>query len=231
MRKTLLTIISIVIYALSAGVPECGAQEAPYKFDIGAGIGMSGYLGDCNESNMFKHPGFAGQLSSRYIVNTRWAFRGIFSAASLKGNTADFTNILPGGAQYEFSSTVFDLGLRAEFNFFPYGIGETYKRLRRWSPYLTLGIGGTLASTGDDGLYGAFNIPMGAGVKYKVKERVNLGLEFSLTKVFGDNVDGDISDLYNIKSSFFKNTDWYSMITFTVTYEFGKRCETCNRID
>jgi predicted porin len=140
-------------------------------------------------------------------------------------------NVLPEGKEYSFSSQVYDLGARIEFNFFSYGIGETYKRLRRWTPYLVLGVGVTLASCDGNTAIGP-NVPMGAGIKYKLKERLNLGLEFTMTKVFNDHVDGkELSDLTTIKSSFVKNNDWYSRLTIGITYEFGKRCETCHYVE
>ena len=71
---------------------------------------------------------------------------------------------------------------------------------------------------------------MGVGVKYKWKERLNLGLEFTMRKGFGDRLDG-LSDLNGIKSSFAKNTDWYSVFMFTITYEFSKRCKVCHYVD
>jgi hypothetical protein len=206
------------------------AQEAPYKFDFGAGLGMSGYSGDAS-SSVFKHPGFVGEIGFRYLPDTRWAIRGVLSTLSLSGNTADMDNVLPEGKEYSFSSQVYDLGARIEFNFFSYGIGETYKRLRRWTPYLVLGVGVTLASCDGNTAIGP-NVPMGAGIKYKWKERLNLGLEFTMTKVFNDHVDGkELSDLTTIKSSFVKNNDWYSRLTIGITYEFGKRCETCHYVE
>ncbi len=206
------------------------AQEAPYKFDFGAGLGMSGYSGDAS-SSVFKHPGFVGEIGFRYLPDTRWAIRGVLSTLSLSGNTADMDNVLPEGKEYSFSSQVYDLGARIEFNFFSYGIGETYKRLRRWTPYLVLGVGVTLASCDGNTAIGP-NVPMGAGIKYKLKERLNLGLEFTMTKVFNDHVDGkELSDLTTIKSSFVKNNDWYSRLTIGITYEFGKRCETCHYVE
>jgi len=220
----------IATAALLLSSARMSAQEAPYKFDFGAQLGMSGYLGDANGSNIFKHPGFSAGLSFRYLPNVRWTVRGIFTTMSLSGNTADFDNVLPGNAEYSFKSQVYDLGGRFEFNFFPYGIGETYKRLRRWTPYLSVGIGVTL-STCDGKSYVAPNIPMGFGFKYKLRERLNLGVEFTMTKVFGDHVDGELSDLTQIKSSFLKNTDWYSNISVSITYEFGKRCSTCHYVD
>lgn len=208
-------------------------QSAPYKFDFGAGIGMTGYLGDANRSSLLKHPGFEGELTFRYLPNVRWAIRGVLSAMSLSGSTADMDNVLPsnGPEAYDFTSTVYDLGGRVEFNFFNYGIGETYKRLRRWTPYLTLGVGVSLSSSGGTTSV-APNLPMGAGVKFKIKERLNLTAEFTMTKVFGDKVDGPVlNDLNTIKTAFYKDTDWYSRLTIGISYEFGQRCEACHYVD
>ncbi len=229
MKKTATAIIMFI--SLMMGALSGSAQEAKYKFDIGAGIGMSGYLGDVNESNMFKHPGVEAEASFRYIANARWAIRGIFKTASLSGNSADYDIVFPEGKTYEFDTWIYDLGVRAEFNFFSYGIGETYKKMRRWSPYLTLGIGATMSSC-EGSTFFAMNVPMGVGIKYKLRPRLNLGMEFTMTKVFGDKVDGErLTDLYQIKSSMLKNTDWYSTLAISITYEFGERCETCHYVD
>lgn len=222
-----LLVILFTLVALAA--PRLQAQEETYRFDVGAQVGMAGYLGDAS-SNIFGHPGFSGGVSWRYLPDARWAVRALLNVMSLSGDAADMDDVLPGQAQYSFKSTAYDLGGRVEFNFFSYGIGESYKKLRRWSPYLTVGLGVTLATCGGESAFGV-NIPMGAGIKYKLRERWNLGLEFTMTKVFSDHVDGELSDLYQIKSSFIKNTDWYSNISVSVTYEFGKRCSTCHYVD
>ncbi len=190
---------------------------------------MSGYAGDAS-SNIFSHPGFAGGVSFRYLPDVRWAVRALFNVMGLSGDTKGMDDVLPGGAVYDFKSTVYDLGGRVEFNFLPYGMGETYKQLKRISPYLAAGIGVSLASCGGQTAVG-FNIPMAFGVKYKLRERLNLGLEFSITKVFNDHMDGPLADLHQIKTSFARNTDWYSDISISLTYEFGKRCETCHYVD
>lgn len=207
------------------------AQSAPYKFDVGAQIGMSGYIGEANSANLFSHPGFTGELSMRYLPDTRWAVRGVLSALTLSGNTADMSDVLPGAAEYAFSSTVYGLDVRGEFNFLPYGIGETYKRLRRWTPYLAVGVGVCLSSSGGK-TSAAPTIPMGAGIKFKATPRLNLGVEFTMTKAFGDHLDGaDLADLNQIKTAFYKNTDWFSRLTVGISYEFGPRCETCHYVD
>ena len=224
-------ILAVLLMVLCAGTSGLEAQSAPYKFDLGVDLGMSGYIGDANRSNFMSHPGFAGELSFRYLPDTRWAIRGIASGVSLSGNTADMSDVLPDGAQYSFSSMVYSLEGRAEFNFFPYGIGETYKRLRRWSPYLTVGLGVCMSSSGGN-TSAAPMIPVGAGVRYKISERWNVGIEFTFTKTFSDHIDGkDLADLNQIKTAFYKNTDWISRLTVGVSYEFGKRCETCHYVD
>lgn len=206
------------------------AQQIPYKFSAGVDLGMSGYAGDAS-SNLFGHPGFAAEGLFRYQYDARWSFGGNLSYLSLSGNTEDMDGVRPGGVEYSFKSSVIDLNGRVEFNFFPYGMGETYKSLKRWSPYLTAGIGVSMAVC--DGNYAVGpNIPLGVGLKYKPSERFNLMLEFAVTKVFNDHVDGPfLSDLNQIESSFVKNNDWYSRLTIGFTYEFGKRCETCHYVD
>ena len=227
MTRTVLIFMITVAACLPANLQ---AQEAAYKFDIGASLGMSGYLGDANTSSLYKNPGFAAGASFRYLPNTRWAIKGMLTYAGLSGNSADMTNVYPGGETYKFTSKVYDFSGRVEFNFFNYGIGETYRKMKRWSPYLSLGVGITVASC--QGTATALNLPMGIGIKYKLRERINLGVEWTMTKAFNDNIDGPVlDDLYQIKSSFMKNTDWYSPLRLSVSFEFGERCKNCFYVD
>lgn len=220
----------VAILGVSASATAQNTVES-YKYDIGFGVGMSGYLGDANESNLFKHPGLAANAGVRYLINSRWAAKAQLGIATLSGNTADFENVLPEQAAYDFKSTVYDLSVKGEANFFAYGIGETYKRLRRWTPFVSLGLGVSMASSAGN-TSAAFSIPMGVGVKFKISQRLNLNAEFTMTKVFGDKIDSkELTDLYGIKSSFLKNTDWYSSLSIGISYEFGPRCVTCHRID
>lgn len=210
--------------------PAVLAEDTPYKFSIGAQLGLSGYLGDAS-SNLMSHPGFTATGAFMYQYDSRWSFGGTLGFQTLSGTTADMDNVIPGGEVYDFKSTVTDLNARVEFNFFNYGIGETYKRMRRWSPYLTLGLGVCMSSSGGSTAF-APTIPMGAGIRYKPSERINLSFEFLMVKALGDHIDGPLlSDLSQIKSSFLKNNDWYSRIAIGISYEFGRRCETCHYVD
>ena len=217
--------------ATPAAYAQATAPTAPYKFDLGLQLGTSGYIGEASRGNIFAHPGFDGEVSFRYLPDTRWALRGVFSTFGLSGNTADISEVLPDNASYSFSSQVYELSARAEFNFLPYGMGETYRKLKRWTPYITAGVSVTAWSV-DSETGAAFTIPLGIGFKYKPARRWNLGLEFLMKKTFSDKLDGPaLSDPLGIRSEFMKNTDWYSTLTLTISYEFSKRCAVCHYKD
>ena len=230
-RNLIVTLIALALLPIKANGQSDMSSSDSYRFDIGAGIGMSGYLGDANESNIFHSPGFAADVQARYLFNERTALRAQFTGMTLSGNTADFDNALPDGRNYSFSAFAADLSVKAEFNFFPYGIGETYRRLRRFTPFIAVGLGATLSSAGGSNAT-ALSLPMGVGIKYKLGKRINMIADFTMTKVFGDKLDGpELADLTTIKSSFIKNTDWHSALLVSLTYEFGPRCVVCNRKD
>ncbi len=226
-----LTGISVALALLATFLPTKTMAQEDYRFDIGAGLGMTGYLGDANTANLWSEPGWDFEALFRYIANPRWAFKTNFYAGNLRGDSSKMTNVFPGGETFSFSTTFYELGEMVEFNFFNYGIGETYRKLKRISPYIAAGIGMTVWSI--DGKTGAaFNIPLGVGLKYKLSQRWNIGFEFLMKKTFSDRLDGEqLKDPYGIKSSFMKNTDWYSTMSLTISYEFSKRCAVCNYKD
>ena len=217
-----LAVIMLMIATLMA------AQAQEYRFEVGGALGMSGYLGDANNANLLKKPGYVAGGLFRYIINSRMALKANLLTAKISGNSANLANAYPDAQTYEFGSQLYDLGAQFEFNFLNYGIGSKYLKLKRISPYLTLGVGATLA-TGDGDAF-TLNVPMGVGVKYKLGERLNIGLEFTMRKAFSDKLDG-LKDLNGITSGFAKNTDWYSFTMISITYEFSKRCRTCHYVE
>ena len=219
MKKSLF----ITLLMLLAVLPV-GAQQ--YKYEVGPTLGMTGYLGEANNGNLFKHPSVTGGGIFRYIHNSRWAFKANLNYANIRGDSGKDETQYPDGIDYSFTSNMIDLGLTAEFNFLNYGSGPAYKKLKPISPYMVAGVGFVFAIC-DGHNQASFTIPIGIGVKYKYKDRWNIGFEFTMRKEFSDRIDG-LSDLFGIKHSFAKNTDWYSFAMFTVGYEFGKRCIKCN---
>ena len=216
--------------AFCCGTLPASAQE-DYRFDIGAGVGMTGYLGDANSANLWANPSWDATILFRYILNPRLNFKTNFYVGGLRGDSSKMDNVLPNDQNFKFSTTFFEIGELLEFHFFNYGMGESYRKLKRWTPYITTGVsitGWTVDGSGS----ATFTIPMGVGFKYKPALRWNIGLEFLMKKTFSDRVDGNnLSDPLGIKRGFMKNTDWYSTFSISISYEFSKRCAVCHYKD
>lgn len=216
--------------AFCCGTLPASAQE-DYRFDIGAGVGMTGYLGDANSANLWANPSWDATILFRYILNPRLNFKTNFYVGGLRGDSSKMDNVLPNDQNFKFSTTFFEIGELVEFHFFNYGMGESYRKLKRWTPYITAGVsitGWTVDGSGS----ATFTIPMGVGFKYKPALRWNIGLEFLMKKTFSDRVDGNnLSDPLGIKRGFMKNTDWYSTFSLSISYEFSKRCAVCHYKD
>ena len=165
----------------------------------------------------------------RYNINFRWALKANLMWGQVSGKTEGMENVFPNNAQTSFNRSIMELGGQAEFNFFPYSDKFDYAGAKRFSPYVLVGIGLTVAPGGGK-TFASPNIPLGVGMKYKIKNRLNLGCEFSFRKLFGDGLEGKdmLDDPYGVKISALKNKDWYSFLLLSVTWDFGPRCRTCN---
>lgn len=220
------TVIALLIWACSF---HLGAQELEYKMEIGAMAGLSSYLGDANYTNPFNHMKTGGGLMARYNLNSRMALKFDLAYAGIAGSTAENTNKFPGGKNWEFNSSVVDFGCQYELHFFGYGTGEAgYKGNRRLAPYLHLGLGTTYAKGVEpEGSAFTLNIPMGFGVKYKLKPRVNVGLDWTIHFSMSDKLDG-IVEPYGITGSMLKNKDSYSMLMLFISYDIMPKYRKCN---
>lgn len=225
MKKVSFVLVFLLMFAIQAK-----AQDDPeFRLEIGAGVGMMGYLGDFN-GNLTKdmQPMFA--VTGRYVFNPWMALRMSVSRGKLKGSSSDVETYYPDytDVSYDFSNALYDLSLTYEYNFLPYGTGWDYRGAKRLTPFLSAGLGLAYVETPDKGRM-AFNVPIGFGVKYKLADRVNVGLEWALHFAQSDWLDG-VKDPYHIKSSgLFKNTDCYSALQLTVTYSFSPKCVNCNK--
>ena len=77
--------------------------------------------------------------------------------------------------------------------------------------------------------HAALTLPLGLGVKYKIGDRVNIGLEWAIDFTTNDWLDG-VKDPYQVESSgMFKNTDCFSRLQLSISYSFSPRCVTCNK--
>ena len=225
--KTSLLSLLLMILPLSA----LAQDEDEYRMEIGGGLGLVRYQGDFNGS-ITKNMQPAWSLVLRRVFNPYMAMKCDLMFGKLKGNSTNVTTWYPeyNEQPYEFSSSLFDLGLTYEYNFWPYGTGRDYRGAKRLTPFIFLGLGMTYADC-DAGSAFTANLPLGIGVKYKIGKRINLGVEWAMHFSLSDKLDG-VADPHGIKSSgMFKNKDSYSMLVVGLTYDIWAKCRTCHNDD
>ena len=202
-------------------------DDVEYRYEIGAGLGATTYYGDFN-SRLFGNLSAAGAAVFKMVVNPHSAVSvtGMYSKIKGEYDKAQTYYHPFYDEGYKYNSSIVDLSVRYEYNFWPYGTGREYRGAQRVTPYIYMGLGLTFAKP--EKTETALNLPIGAGVKYKAGERVNLALEWTMHFTTSDMLDG-VKDPYGIKSSgFFKNTDCYSHLRLSVTYDIWKKCSTCH---
>lgn len=218
---------------LFLAVPALRAQQSDdviYRLELGGGIG-AGF----NFTDLKSNPGLAAALLARFPLNPRMALKAQLSYDGLKGKTDGLSNYIPSDPNsagtpplsYSANGAIVDLTGLYELHFLPYGYQQDYKGYKRLVPYLQLGFGLTYATPGK-----AFTvcIPLGLGVKYKIGERLNLGLDWAVRFSLSDKLDGLDAPL-GIKQSGFRGKDHYSVLGLTLTYDLNPRCPTCNKND
>lgn len=226
MRKGLVTLLM-----LCATFTASAQQDDEYLMEIGGGVGMVSYQGDFNgKITSGMQP--AGAIVWRRLLNPYMGFRVTGMMGKLKGDATRVETYYPDETTraYSFDRSLTDVSVTYEYNFWPYGTGRDYRGAKRLTPFVFGGIGATYVSGGEKKVFTA-NVPIGLGIKYKLKERLNVGLEWSMHFSLSDELDG-MADPYGIKSSgAFKNTDCYSGLMLTLTYSFKSKCRTCNNDD
>lgn len=208
MRHLLFVVIIFVPLGLTA-----------QQFEVGLLFGASTYQGDIAptaetfETNDF-HPSLG--IFGRYNVNPFVTARVSFSYGKISASDADAEEEWRRERNLSFESKLFEFGLIGEVNILGYQAEGLQKR---FSPYLFGGVAvfhfnpettyqGQLVElqplgTEGQGMDGfpkkykltEFAIPMGAGVKFAVSDRLNIGLEAGVRKTFTDYLD-DLSTTY-----------------------------------
>ena len=205
----------------------CHLAEAQYVGDIGLIGGVSFYNGDANSTTPFleNHRTMGGLL--RIKLNFITSLKINFVRAAVSGNTENFPNKYPNDGQAQFKRAFWDMGAQLELDFYRYGARTWDSDVKQHTPFILLGPGLALYQT-DGGNAFAPNLTLGVGYKVKLFRRMNLGIEWSMRKLFRDDFDvtnssGKIlDDPYGLGHSGFKNNDWYSLVFAFVTFDLIK---------
>lgn len=247
-------IVLTVLFALQCSLlcSYTAAQDDPeYRMEIGGGLAVAAYQGDFNGS-LLKGMQPMAAIVAKYKMNPRMAWAAQLGFGKLKGTSKDVETWYPELRQnpLDFSTGITDLNVRYEYNFWPFGTGREYLGAKPLTPFVALGAG--LAFTGKPKLKGgpvpiegdtiaaalmtplepkatvAAMLQVGFGVKYKLRDRLNLTAEWVMHFTGTDYLDG-VKDPYGIKSSgMFKNTDCYSTLQLSLTYDIWAKCKTCH---
>lgn len=230
--RTRLLSSKLLLLALLALCPMLGirAQDDPqYRMEIGAGVGLVAYEGDFN-GKLFSQMQPMGAFVGRYNFDPYKDLRLNIGVGKIKGSSDKLETYYPDMQEqaYSFSNTLVDVSLVFEYNFWPYGTGRDYRGAKRLTPFIFGGLGATFEKGADKNVFTG-NLPLGLGAKYKINERLNVSLDWTMHFSLSDELDG-VKDPYQVKSSgAFKNTDCYSMLQLSLTYSFSAKCRTCNK--
>lgn len=227
--KRLITFIFTAVLALFF-TQKAFSQE--FMYEVGGAAGTSFYMGDANRTKPYLNPKLSGGVLFRYNATFHWSIKANMIAGSVSGNSIYSGNSYPFEQNAIFNRKFAELGAQAEFNFLPYSDKYDYIGTKPYTPYIFTGSGVTYA-TGENEFVG-LNIPVGVGFKYKLKNRLNIGLEFSMRKLFADDFDvssnqnnWNLDEPFGISNSLLKNRDWYSLTLIFITWEFKSREDPC----
>lgn len=193
------------------------------EFGLSGGCGF--VLGDVNET-LFKNVQPVGGASFKYKFNGHWEIKVQGEGGLLGIADDDFTetDYRKNGTEtfYGKKSVVFGgMQVLGEFNFFNFGV-QKWAEYRKWfSPTLVAGLG----FIGFNGNF-AVTVPMGIGMKFKLSNRINMGLYWMVTKAFTDKLDY-VDDPIGLNKGFWNNRDWYSTAQMYISVNFVKECAPC----
>lgn len=221
---------AIFVFAL----PLSAQEEDFYTKEVGGALGTNFMQNDVN-SSLYGGTNLSGGTLLRFVLNPRMAVKTMLTynrtggnAATMKGfYPARFDQITTDRLQYDFKGSYVDFSALYELHFLPYGYHRSYLGYRRFVPFLQFGVGCTYSEIGK-----AFtpNVPLGFGFKYKLRPRLNLGIDWIFHFSLSDRLEG-LAHPAGIKSDMFRNKDHYGQTMITLTYDFSPRCPACHKAD
>lgn len=225
-------------------LPAFAFSQVPFKYDIDFALGITSYQGDLDALKVnagFREIKYSASLSLRRNLTNNYAVRINLLAGQIGGDDRNFSEpewrIRRG---ISFESPIIEVSALNEF--YPFGMypvkGKVGRTRNILAPYLLLGVGWAYSSPKVDWNDANGNeeidpvladldkkaklsklnvvIPMGFGVRFKLKDHSTFKLETALRPSFSDYLDG-ISLAGNPNKK-----DWYFTAQIGVTYPFSK---------
>ena len=212
--------ILLIMSCLALFVQANAQFDDPKTLEIGPHVGASYYMGDLNPTIPFAMADLQFGGLVRYNYNNRWTFRFDYSRATVKADDTKLNWRPERGLN--FTSTINDFSLVAEFNFIEYYTGNPKRNV---SPYIFGGIsvfqytayanvGDELVDLSDHATEGpedpnakwynkmfgktspvGVSIPFGFGVKFALSRHMAATVEWRMQKTFTDYLD-DVAKVY-----------------------------------
>jgi len=179
-------------------------RSVTHSSEFGLGVGGLSYTGDLSPSLSLSNSGLAGEVFYRYnFANDMSVLRANLLMGQLKGNEENRDDPLSKSRNLSFSTVVTEFSILYEYNFLDFR--KLYSKNDYYmTPYL---LGGLIIGVGSMGSAATYTgIPFGVGVKFRMTQNINIGLEFCAKKVFSDKLDGYDDDIALSSSS---QQDWY----------------------
>ena len=219
----------------------------PKTLEVGPHVGVSYYMGDLNPMKPFAQSRLQYGGLVRFNYNNRWTFR--FDYAHAKVMASDEVIKWRPERGLNFTSTINDFSVVAEFNFIEYYTGNPKKNV---SPYIFAGFSVfqyTVYTQAGDNLVNLSNyategpqdpnakwyekmfgktspvgisIPFGMGVKFSLSRHMAATVEWRMQKTFTDYLD-DVAKLYPQHHAFYtdENDITYDLTDPTGNYRAG----------
>ncbi len=164
-----------------------------------------------------------GSVATAYAL-TKALSQKLYDLVLNIGIAGSFSNKYPEDVQAQFKRNFWDVGVHFELDFFKYGPESWDRDIKWYTPYILLGPGLTVYK-GQEGNAFAPNLAFGVGYKHKLLDRLNIGVEWSMRKLFKDDFDVTnpfneiLDDPYGAGHSWLKNNDWYSCAFVFITLD------------
>ena len=201
--------VIIVIFSVSKSISQ--------SIEFGLMLGASNYYGDLsNNSVMLSQTHPSASVIGRYNINDRWALKGYLGYGRISGADSLGSSAYRKARNLSFYSDLFEFSAQVEFNLIkntrgknktvPYiftgigvfnfnpkaKLGNTYYELQ---PLGTEGQGTTLYNDRQKYALTTLCIPFGFGLKQKVSERFNVGIDIGVRFTFTNYLD-DVSSTF-----------------------------------